>query len=114
MSNYIKKRVDFLNENGYLLPRKYLSKSLRFITNDIAHIASSLAGQLYMLAFFLFKITHYFLRIALLKLHDFKCPTYARRWVGMKVGTSPVRICNISAGVIHDELPSNKGIPAYL
>lgn len=56
MSNYIKKRVDFLNENGYLLPREYLSKSLRFITNDIAHIASSLAGQLYMLAFFCLKL----------------------------------------------------------
>lgn len=54
MSSYIKKGVDLLNENGYLLPREYLSKLLRFITNDIAHIASSLAGQHYMLAFFLF------------------------------------------------------------
>lgn len=77
--NYIKKGVDFLNENGYLLLREYLSKSLKFITNDIAHIASSLAGQLYMLAFFFSLITHYFLRIALLKLHDFKCPTYDKR-----------------------------------
>lgn len=75
MSNYIKKGVDLLNENGYLLPREYLSKLLRFITNDIAHIASSLAGQHHMLAFFLLYVRRYFLRIALLKLHDFKCPT---------------------------------------
>lgn len=46
MSSNTKKGVDLLNENGYLLPREYLSKSLRFVTNDIAHIASSLAGQL--------------------------------------------------------------------
>ncbi|EIU7555248.1 hypothetical protein HBA43_01975 [Providencia rettgeri] len=54
MSSNTKKGVDLLNENGYLLPREYLSKLLKFITNDIAHIASSLAGQLNTLAFFLF------------------------------------------------------------
>ncbi len=43
MSSNTKKGVDLLNENGYLLPREYLSKLLKFITNDIAHIASSLA-----------------------------------------------------------------------
>ncbi|APC11676.1 MULTISPECIES: hypothetical protein [Providencia] len=53
MSSNTKKGVDLLNENGYLLPREYLSKLLKFITNDIAHIASSLAGQLNTLAFFL-------------------------------------------------------------
>ncbi|EJD6537904.1 hypothetical protein NQ837_004626 [Providencia rettgeri] len=53
MSSNTKKGVDLLNENGYLLPREYLSELLKFITNDIAHIASSLAGQLNTLAFFL-------------------------------------------------------------
>ena len=53
LNSDMKKRVDFLNENGYLLPREYLSKSLRFVTNDIAHIASSLAGQLSCWPFFL-------------------------------------------------------------
>ncbi|CAK7049060.1 MAG: hypothetical protein MEPRV_01621 [Providencia sp.] len=76
MSSNTKKGVDLLNENGYLLPREYLSKLLKFITNDIAHIASSLAGQLNTLAFFFAcKTMRYFLKIALLKLHDFKWPT---------------------------------------
>ncbi|WP_265495599.1 hypothetical protein, partial [Providencia heimbachae] len=47
-----KKGDDFLNENGYLLLSEYLSKLLKLFTNDIAHIASSLAGQLFKLAFF--------------------------------------------------------------
>ncbi len=52
ISSNTKKGVDLLNENGYLLPREYLSKLLRFVTNDIAHIASSLAGQLNCWPFF--------------------------------------------------------------